>query len=183
MTIYAYGRISENKPKDQQMIDQIEQKYPECRLFVEDVSLEVKTRPVLEEILRHIKTGDTLVIGKLDWLAHDARDLFKIMNKLESAGASLEIYGNQLTTNAGQGIFFSSMLTLFAEFEYNINEEHEREVQPETEAAVKANTVKDLMERMVALFKKKTEKNPGKQDAHNADDKHEPDFEGSALPA
>jgi len=96
------------------------------RTFGEQVS-SVARRAQLERLLGELRKGDVVVVTKLDRLARSMRDLLSIVDRIETAGASLQILGMNLDTGTPTGRL---MLTVFggvAEFERAMMLERQRE--------------------------------------------------------
>jgi DNA invertase Pin-like site-specific DNA recombinase len=79
----------------------------------------------LQSILTFIRTGDTLVVTKIDRLARDIADLQAIVRTLEAKGANLQATDQPIDTSTAAGKCFLSMLGVFAEFETNIRKERQ----------------------------------------------------------
>ena len=76
-------------------------------------------RPELGTILNFIHPGETLVITRIDRLAHSMRDLQVIVATLEDKGAHLAATEQPVDTSTAAGKAFFDMLGVFAEFETN----------------------------------------------------------------
>ena len=76
-------------------------------------------RPELGTILDFIHPGETLVITRIDRLAHSMRDLQVIVATLEDKGAHLAATEQPVDTSTAAGKAFFDMLGVFAEFETN----------------------------------------------------------------
>jgi len=74
-------------------------------------------RPVLDQILRNIKRGDTLVVYKLDRIARSLKHLLSIIERLQDHGADFESLTEHIDTNTPAGRLMLQMLGAFAEFE------------------------------------------------------------------
>ena len=96
------------------------------RLFEERVS-SVQRREQLDEALRYVRKGDTLVVTKLDRLARSVPDLVKIMGELEAKGTQLHIRAMNLDTNTPTGRLLINLVGSIAQFEREIMLERQRE--------------------------------------------------------
>jgi DNA invertase Pin-like site-specific DNA recombinase len=86
-------------------------------IYREKVS-SVANRPKLDEVLKHLRKGDTLVVTKLDRLVRSIRDLLRIVDLIQAKKAALRILGaSKLMLN---------LLGSFAEFERQIMLERQR---------------------------------------------------------
>lgn len=84
---------------------------------VEEKRSAVKRRPVLEEVLRRIGPGDTLVVYKMDRLARSLVHLLSVMELLEKRSASFRSLTESIESSTPAGRLFMQMLGSFAEFE------------------------------------------------------------------
>jgi DNA invertase Pin-like site-specific DNA recombinase len=74
-------------------------------------------RPCLQNVLRHITTGDVLVVWKLDRLTRSLSDLLQIIKRLEEAGAGFRSLTEAIDTTTPAARMMLQMLGAFAEFE------------------------------------------------------------------
>ena len=86
----------------------------------------VAKRPKLDEVLKHLRKGDTLVVTKLDRLARSIRDLLSIIDKIQARKAGLRILGTEIDTTSPTGKLMLNLLGSFAEFERQIMLERQR---------------------------------------------------------
>lgn len=99
------------------------------KIYGEHVS-SVKERAGLDQAMAALKSGDTLVVTKLDRLARSIPDLLDILARLEAKGAALIILswgGGTVDTRSAIGKLFIMMSGAFAAFERDIMLERQRE--------------------------------------------------------
>jgi DNA invertase Pin-like site-specific DNA recombinase len=96
------------------------------RVFAEQTS-SVGARPQLEAALDFIRTGDTLIVTKLDRLARSVRNLCDIVERIEAKGASLRILAMNLDTAASTGRLMLNVIGSVAQFEREMMLERQRE--------------------------------------------------------
>jgi len=84
-------------------------------------------RTELETLMQFIRSGDTLVITRIDRLARSMRDLQNIVYELREKGAHLKATEQPVDTGSAAGKAFLDMLGVFAEFETNLR--HERQME------------------------------------------------------
>jgi DNA invertase Pin-like site-specific DNA recombinase len=99
------------------------------KLFQERVS-SVAQREELEAALRHARKGDTLVITKMDRLAHSTQHLLEIVQGLEKKGVALRLLdfqGHKVDTHSPQGKQVLAMFEAFAQFERELTLERQRD--------------------------------------------------------
>jgi DNA invertase Pin-like site-specific DNA recombinase len=86
----------------------------------------VANRPKLDEVLKHLRKGDTLLVTKLDRLARSMRDLLRIVDLIQEKKAALRILGTDIDTGTPTGKLMLNLLGSFAEFERQIMLERQR---------------------------------------------------------
>jgi DNA invertase Pin-like site-specific DNA recombinase len=91
----------------------------------------------LQVLLDFVRSGDTLVVTRIDRLARSMKDLQDIVHKLKAKGVALRATEQPINTGTAAGKAFLSMLRVFAEFEINLR----RERQLDGIAATKARGV------------------------------------------
>lgn len=108
------------------------------RIFVEQVSsVDVKERQELARALDHIRSGDTLVVTKLDRLARSSQHLLEILEVLTGKGAALRILNMGIDTGTPTGKLMLTIMGGVAEFESEIMLERQREGIAKAKAAGK----------------------------------------------
>ena len=112
----GYARVS---TKDQLLSMQIEAlKAANCFQIHEEIASGAKTeRPVLEEIMRNIREGDTLVVWKLDRLGRNLSHLIHLTTKLIEKKVGLVSLNDPIDTTTAQGRFAFGIFASLAEFE------------------------------------------------------------------
>ena len=79
-----------------------------------------RKRPGLEQALAAVRTGDTLVVPKLDRLARSVPDARAIGDSLAAGGVRLSIGGTVYDPTDPMGKMFFNILATFAEFEVDL---------------------------------------------------------------
>ena len=95
-------------------------------IFSEQLS-SVAKRPKLEEAMKYVRRGDTLVVTKLDRLARSVKDLNDIAAQLDAEGVNLKILAINIDTGTPTGKLMFNMLGSIAEFERDLMLERQRE--------------------------------------------------------
>ena len=86
-----------------------------------------KGRGELETMMQFLRSGDTLVVTRIDRLARSVRDLQNIVHELQEKGVHLKATEQPIDTNTAAGKAFLSMLGVFGEFETNLRRERQME--------------------------------------------------------
>lgn len=100
------------------------------RVYKEQVSsVDVKQRNELALALDHLRTGDTLIVTKLDRLARSVPHLLEVLEMVTAKGASLRILGMGMGIDTGTptGKLMLTVLASVAAFEREIMLERQRE--------------------------------------------------------
>ena len=87
------------------------------RIFREKASGGRWDRPQLLRLLSHLRTGDVVVVWKLDRLSRSLRDVLTLMAQLEAAGAGFRSVTEAIDTTTPAGRMLMHMVGAFAEFE------------------------------------------------------------------
>ena len=74
-------------------------------------------RPVLDEIMRNLREGDTVVIWKLDRLGRNLAHLIQLTNKLIEKKVGLTSLNDPIDTTTAQGRLIFGIFASLAEFE------------------------------------------------------------------
>ena len=116
----GYARVSTT---DQHLENQIKLlREADCEdIFEEKISGARKDRPELEKLLRYLRQGDTLVVCKLDRIAHSTAHLLEIIETLRSHGVAFCSLGEPWAdTTTHEGEIFLTVLAGIAEFDRNV---------------------------------------------------------------
>ena len=84
-------------------------------------------RTELATLMDFMRTGDVLVVTRIDRLARSIGDLHDIVRSLRSKGVALRATEQPVDTGTAAGKAFLDMLGVFAEFETNLRKERQLE--------------------------------------------------------
>jgi DNA invertase Pin-like site-specific DNA recombinase len=90
------------------------------KIFVEQMSGAVADRPELMAALGFMRSGDTLVVWKLDRLARSMKQLIDTIEKLRLRGVGFRSLTDALDTTTAQGRLVFHMFGALAEFERSL---------------------------------------------------------------
>lgn len=125
--VYGYARVS---TMDQDLsIQEAALKAAGCaKIRAEKVTGTSRDgRAELATLLQFIRSGDTLVVTRVDRLARSIGDLQDIVRNLRSKGVNLRATEQPIDTGTASGKAFLDMLGVFAEFETNLRKERQLE--------------------------------------------------------
>lgn len=77
-------------------------------------------RPELNQCLRALRAGDTLVVWRLDRLGRSLPDLVRIVEELEGKGVSFESITEKIETTSAAGKLVFHVFAALAEFERSL---------------------------------------------------------------
>jgi DNA invertase Pin-like site-specific DNA recombinase len=84
-------------------------------------------REELRTVLEFLRSGDELVVTRIDRLARSVGDLQDIVRTVKARGASLRATEQPIDTGTAAGKCFLDMLSVFAEFETSLRKERQME--------------------------------------------------------
>ncbi len=100
------------------------------RTFTDIMTGSIKTRPQLEECLKYVREGDTLVVDSIDRLARNLRNLQEILEEMIQKGVSVRFVKENLLFTSTQDAMATLMLQMmgaFAEFERTMIRSRQKE--------------------------------------------------------
>ncbi|MHB9841991.1 recombinase family protein [Paraburkholderia terrae] len=114
--LIGYARVSTH---DQETVAQVAAlKAAGCeRIFHEKASGGRWDRPELHKLLDHLRSGDVLVVWKLDRLSRSLRDVLALMEQVQDAKAGFRSLTEAVDTTTPAGRMMMQMVGAFAEFE------------------------------------------------------------------
>jgi DNA invertase Pin-like site-specific DNA recombinase len=117
--IIGYARISTQHQKFDSQINSLE-RFGCDTIFTECSSGRKTERPELNKVLKKLKSGDTLVIYKLDRLSRGTKHLLQLMEDFERKEIHFVSIQNNIDTSTSMGKFFFTVMSAFAEMEADL---------------------------------------------------------------
>lgn len=112
----GYARVSTDDQHLELQRDALSQ--ARCSVIYEEASSgKNTTRPELEQCLKALRTGDTLVVWRLDRLGRSLRDLVQIVTDLEQRGIHFESLTEKIEMSSAAGKLQFHVFSALAEFE------------------------------------------------------------------
>jgi DNA invertase Pin-like site-specific DNA recombinase len=96
------------------------------KIFIEQISGAVTDRPALREALDYARSGDTLIVWKLDRLARSMKQLIETIEGLRLRGIGFRSVTEAIDTTTAQGVLVFHMFSALAEFERALIRERTR---------------------------------------------------------
>src|SRR6478672_5309396 len=127
LTVFGYARVSTT---DQNLeIQEAALREAACEVIRSEKRSGISTtgRTELQTILEFLRSGDVLMVTRIDRLARSIGDLQDIVRAVKARGASLRATEQPIETSTAAGKCFLDMLGVFAEFETNLRRERQLE--------------------------------------------------------
>ncbi len=96
------------------------------QIFIQQMSGAVSDRPALREALDYARSGDTLIVSKLDRLARSMKQLIETIEKLRLRNIGFRSHTEAIDTTPAQGVLVFRMFRGLAEFERALIRERTR---------------------------------------------------------
>ena len=123
--LIGYARVSTDDQNLHLQRDALER--AGCQVIYEDKASGKNTeRPELEGCLKALRSGDTLVVWRLDRLGRSLGDLVKLVTTLEEKGIEFESLQEKIETTSASGKLVFHVFAALAEFERNLISERTR---------------------------------------------------------
>ena len=124
--LIGYVRVSSEDQNPERQLEGLEVD----KLYIEKISGKDLNRPMLDELLKYIREGDTLVAHSMDRLARDLINLKQLVKKLTEGGITVRFIKEGLIftgEDTPMSHLMLSMMGAFAEFERALIRERQRE--------------------------------------------------------
>lgn len=121
----GYARVSTLDQRTDLQMDALEKAGCE-QIYTEHFTGATRARPQLDNCLRSLRSGDTLVVWRLDRLGRSLKDLVTIITDLEERGISFRSLTEAIDTSTSGGKLVFHIFGALAEFERSIIQERTR---------------------------------------------------------
>jgi DNA invertase Pin-like site-specific DNA recombinase len=116
MPLTGYARVSTEEQSTSAQADAL--RAAGCAEIVEErASGGSRSRPLLARLLARLRTGDTLVVARIDRLARSLSHLLAVIEDLRARGVHFRSLDDPIDTSSPQGLFTLQVLGAAAEFE------------------------------------------------------------------
>ncbi len=121
----GYARVSTAQQSPQLQIDALQS--AGCQKIYQEMASGAKAqRPQLEQMLAQLRSGDVLVVWKLDRLGRSLTHLVQLVNQLLEQGVGLQGLNDPVDTTSAQGRLMFNIFASLAEFERELIRERTR---------------------------------------------------------
>ena len=114
--IIGYARVSTIEQDTALQLDNLQRSGCE-KIYQESVSGISKTRPELDKCLDNLRSGDTLIVWRLDRLGRSLKDLVSIITDLELRNVGFRSITEAIDTTTSGGKLVFHIFAALAEFE------------------------------------------------------------------
>lgn len=122
----GYGRVSTRDQDADAQRDALEAAGCE-QIFIETASGKLARRPELDRALLVARSGDEVVVTKLDRLGRSLEHLIELSNDLQARDVDLVVLDQGIDTSTSVGRMFFQILGAIAEFEHALMSERTRD--------------------------------------------------------
>ncbi|EKK0688195.1 recombinase family protein [Escherichia coli] len=123
--IYGYVRVSTNHQDTE--LQRLALESAGCeRIYEEYASGRTANRPVLKELISVMKSGDELIVWKLDRLGRSMRNLVLLVDELRQRGIHFKSLTDSIDTSSPMGRFIFHIMSALAEMERELIVERTR---------------------------------------------------------
>ena len=124
----GYARVSTAEQNEQRQIVSFDSfPFHISKVFVGKCSGKNTERPQLQEMLRYVREGDTVVVSDFSRLARSTKDMLNIVQELTDKKVSLISLKENINTDTSQGQFMLTVFAALAELERATILERQRE--------------------------------------------------------
>ena len=122
--IYGYARVSTlGQARDGNSLEVQEKELKEAgakKIFLDVFSGSKKNRPQLNNLLKVIQPGDTLIITKLDRIARSLIQGVQLLENLSGRGIIINVLNVGVIDNSPTGRLIRNIMLSFSEFEHDM---------------------------------------------------------------
>src|ERR687884_360227 len=122
--LIGYAPLSSHYQTLNLQLDRLKQAGCE-KIFTDHISGTKAERPGLADALSHLRTGDTLVVWRLDRLGRSLRHLIDTITGLEAQGIGFKRLQENIDTTTSSGKLIFHIFGSLAEFERDLISVHE----------------------------------------------------------
>lgn len=116
---FGYARVSTHEQSLDLQIDALKQ-YGVERIFQEKMTGTRNHRPELDELLKYVRPGDTVVVWKLDRIGRNMKHLIELVECFKEKGISFVSIKENIDTTSATGKLIFNIFASLAEFERDI---------------------------------------------------------------
>lgn len=115
----AYARVSTTDQKLDRQLDNLKAAGYD-RIYTEKISGTKSQRPALDEMMRNLREGDTVIVDSFSRLSRSTKDLLEMVDRLQGMGVHLISLKEKLDTTTAQGKLMLTVMAALSQFERDI---------------------------------------------------------------
>jgi DNA invertase Pin-like site-specific DNA recombinase len=119
VTVIGYARVS-TRDQDPTLQEEALTAAGRQQVFVDRASGVLTQRPQLDAALAYLRSGDTLVVWRLDRLGRSLRHLLEVVGELGKRGVGFRSVTEALDTRTSSGRLLFAIVAAMAEFERDL---------------------------------------------------------------
>lgn len=123
--LLGYARVSTTDQNPQLQLDALEETGCD-RVFVDQASGAATARPQLDRLLDTVRSGDTVIVWRLDRLGRSMKHLLELTADFEQREIGLRSLNEQIDTTSANGRLIFHVMAALAEFERGLLAERTR---------------------------------------------------------
>jgi DNA invertase Pin-like site-specific DNA recombinase len=117
--LMGYARVSTTDQNPDLQIDAL--KHAGCeRIFTDTISGAKTQRPELDRLMQSLRSGDTVVVWRLDRLGRSLQHLIALVQELDQQGVGFRSLTESIDTTTSGGKLIFHIFGALAEFERNV---------------------------------------------------------------
>jgi len=126
--LIGYARVSTGQQDLQLQLDALKAAgVSKANLYTDKISSSKASRPGLDQCLSQLKSGDTLIVWRLDRLGRSVRHLIDVIEDLRQRGVGFKsLRDGAIDTTTASGKLIFHIFTALAEFERSLIQERTR---------------------------------------------------------
>jgi len=126
MSDYIYSRVSTVGQNITHQTEDLISDYPNAQVMEEKASgKNVTDRPIFQELLRIVKSGDRIIVRELSRLGRNTQDILSLFTDLETKGVSVLIQNLQIDSTSATGKMVLTIMASVATMERDLMKERQ----------------------------------------------------------
>lgn len=123
---YGYARVSTRHQDLEGQLRQLEEEHCD-QIFFEKITGTKSDRPEFKKLLEAVRSGDTIVVTKLDRFARSTQDALNTIKYLFEKGVRVNVLNLGVIENSSTGRLIFTIFSAFADFERDLIMERTQE--------------------------------------------------------
>lgn len=123
---YGYARVSTRHQDLEGQLRQLEEEHCD-QIFFEKITGTKSDRPEFKKLLEAVRSGDTIVVTKLDRFARSTQDALNTIKYLFEKGVRVNVLNLGIIENTSTGRLIFTIFSVFADFERDLIVERTQE--------------------------------------------------------